>query len=166
MRAQNSDHIPCGRALWMVVSAMNLSSWYQPAQREWMRLPRLESAAARTLTDSSSQKHVPAQNKQVMGVVTPDTAQQELVGGTGRFCSYSHSLLLTPSSQGGKPSHASPFRVSIGAVISSRLHKNPAETILPSLQMRTLRLTEVRRLRLVQCHPAGLSLSQDGSQNP
>ena len=40
MRAQ-SDPIPCGNDLLIVGSAMNLSSWHQPAGRKWMYLPRL-----------------------------------------------------------------------------------------------------------------------------
>ena len=35
---------------------------------------RLESETAGTLPDASSQKHIPAQNKQGVGVVAPDTA--------------------------------------------------------------------------------------------
>lgn len=123
----------------MVVSTVNLSSWHQISPRQLMDKmtwchPRRESGTAGTLPDSYSQKHIPAQNNRVMGVVTPAIAEQELAGGVGGADS-AHTASYSPqAAPGEKPSHT--FQVSIRAVISPHRHKKPVETILPSLQMK------------------------------
>lgn len=88
--AQNNNHRPCGRTFWMVVSTVNLFSCHnaaprQPMDRLTLALPQVGICDGRDPARLFSGRTHSSPALQGMGVVTPDIAQQELVGGAGGF---------------------------------------------------------------------------------
>lgn len=64
-------------------------------------LPQVGSCVCRTLPDSFSQKHNRAQEEQGVGVVAPDTAEQELVGEQAGSAP-AHTASYSPQAAGEK----------------------------------------------------------------